>query len=949
MQRNLGLDRDMDSTIAASGLRPHVENETIRAVLRYMQTISPIIIVTVFAIAFVANSIISAQNIKGNAAVTTGPGGRPLPKRMRSAAVVTTRLASDFSQNTKLAFKWLSVSVLLTLVADAALTMTHVIFHRQEHWWAGQSIVIYIVGSFFAWTVVLISLVDTTPSPTFAQLYPWVLALPLELTILAARFALYTSPHHEPTVGDPRGGPLRKSITGWEAAELVIASVRLLVFVGIVLLYTFNSVGWMVNKHTDRRFGEPTETTRLLNSESGLNNGINGNGYGASPQNSKPQDSKPAEAEAGWSRPATVPSTSWWEYLNGYSIFFPYLWPSKSRRLQLTVIFCFGLVLLLRVINVLVPYQVGVIINILSRDGGESLYIPWGEICLYAFYRWLQGNQGLIGSLRSFLWIPVSQYSYMELSTAAFEHVHGLSLDFHLGKKTGEVISALNKGNSINTFLEQVTFQVVPMLVDLCVAVAYFMIAFDVYYALVVAIVTFVYLYVTIRIAQWRAEIRRKMVNANRQEDAVKNDSMVSYETVKYFNAEQYEFNRYRGAVKDYQKAEYQVLFSLNLLNTTQNTVFMLGLMITCFIAAFQVATGQRKVGQFVTLLTYMAQLQGPLNFFGTFYRSIQSALINSERMLELFREQPTVVDGPSASKLVNCMGDIKFDNVKFAYDSRKPALNGLSFHCQPGTTTALVGESGGGKSTVFRLLFRFYNAMSGSILIDGRPVDTITIDSLRSHIGVVPQDTVLFNESLMYNLKYANPSATDEDVYAACRAASIHDRILTFPDGYETMVGERGLRLSGGEKQRVAIARTILKNPRIILLDEATAALDTETEEHIQGALSTLSMGRTMLVIAHRLSTITTADQILVLQNGQVIEKGTHEQLLSMKGRYASMWRKQIRAQRAAAEAQVLQVRAERLRSASTTAGGDDSSSQSDEDNTNGDVGPDPKPFTHL
>ncbi|KMU77481.1 heavy metal tolerance protein [Coccidioides immitis RMSCC 3703] len=317
-----------------------------------------------------------------------------------------------------------------------------------------------------------------------------------------------------------------------------------------------------------------------------------------------------------------------------------------------------------------------------------------------------------------------------------------------------------------------------------------------------------------------------------------------------------------------------------------------------------------------------MAQLQGPLNFFGTFYRSIQSALINSERMLELFREQPTVIDGPSASTLSRCTGDIKFNNVEFAYDCRKPALNGLTFHCEPGTTTALVGESGGGKSTVFRLLFRFYNALSGNILIDDRDVDTITIDSLRSHIGVVPQDTVLFNETLMYNLKYANPSATDEDVFDACRAASIHDRILTFPDGYETKVGERGLRLSGGEKQRVAIARTILKNPRIILLDEATAALDTDTEEHIQGALSTLSKGRTMLVIAHRLSTITTADQILVLHNGQVIEKGNHEQLLAMRGRYASMWRKQIRAQRAAAEAQVLQVRAERLRTASTTAG---------------------------
>ncbi|KAK2806852.1 hypothetical protein FQN51_005652 [Onygenales sp. PD_10] len=922
----------LSSTV--DGGKPSLSHNEIRALLSYTRTLSPLILVVVFVISFVAHSVVSAKKL--NAAtpqIKTGPGGRPLPKRMRSTAVITPTI-TDFSPNTKLAFKWMSVGVLLTFVADAAVNMWHVIVERQQHWWCGQAVVIYIVASFFAYTVILVSLVDTTPAPTFAQLIPWILAVPMELIIFGACLALYTSPHHESIVGDPTGGRLRKTVTAWETVEIIVAVVRILLLLALVATYALNSIGAGNDRRSKySRFGsreEASETTRLLNGHDGA---MNGDNYGSSHPNSKQDadDSKPAEAA--WSRPTTVPPTSWWEYLSGYSLFFPYLWPSKSRRLQLTVIVCFVLVLLQRVVNVLVPYQIGVITNALSGDDGEKFSVPWGGIVLYGFYRWLQGSQGLIGSLRSFLWIPVGQYSYMELSTAAFEHVHSLSLDFHLGKKTGEVLSALSKGNSINTFLEQVTFQVVPMLIDLCVAVGYFMIAFDVYYALVVAIVTFIYLYVTIRMAQWRAEIRRQMVNASRQEDAVKNDSMVSYETVKYFNAEQYEFGRYRGAVTDFQKAEYHVLFSLTLMNTSQNTVFMLGLLVTCFIAAYQVATGERKVGQFVTLLTYMAQLQGPLNFFGTFYRSIQSALINSERMLELFREQPTVVDGPLTVDLPRCKGDITFDNVEFAYDSRKPALNGLTFHCRPGTTTALVGESGGGKSTVFRLLFRFYNASYGNILIDGHSVDGLTIDSVRRHIGVVPQDTVLFNETLMYNLKYANLAATDEDVYAACRAASIHDKILAFPDGYQTKVGERGLRLSGGEKQRVAIARTILKDPRIILLDEATAALDTETEEHIQGALSTLSKGRTMLVIAHRLSTITTADQILVLHNGQVAETGTHEQLLNLKGKYASMWRKQIRAQRAAQEAQVLQDRAQRLRSASTTAGGDDSSSQSDED----------------
>ena len=390
---------------------------------------------------------------------------------------------------------------------------------------------------------------------------------------------------------------------------------------------------------------------------------------------------------------------------------------------------------------------------------------------------------------------------------------------------------------------------------------------------------------------------------------------MVSYETVKYFNAEQYEFQRYRSAVQDYQTAEYKVLISLNVLNVSQNVIFMLGLLVTCFIAAYQVSTGQRKVGKFVELLTYMAQLQSPLNYFGTFYRSIQSAMINSERMLELFKERPSVVDAPDAEELPSCQGEIRFNDVQFAYDPRKPALDGLNFRCAPGTTTALVGESGGGKSTVFRLLFRFYNLNHGSIQIDGHDVNGITVDSLRRHIGVVPQDTVLFNETIMYNLKYANPSASDAQVYEACRAASIHEKILSFPDGYNARVGERGLKLSGGEKQRVAIARTILKDPRIILLDEATAALDSETEHHIQTALDRLSHGRTTLVIAHRLSTITTADQILVLHAGRVAEHGTHEELLALNQRYASMWRKQIRAQQAADEAKVLTDRAEKLR----------------------------------
>lgn len=761
-----------------------------------------------------------------------------------------------------------------------------------------------------------ITLIDTKPSPTIAHLVSWSFAALLEIILLGASFGVYTTEHREPKVGDPRGGRLQKEMSEWEITEVTLDLVRVILLITMVAFYCL--FVYLQEAAKKRALAaQESERQSLLGSSRAEDGDTqeHANGYGTAngQPNGKPPGSR--QAPAGWEKPTQPPPRSWWEYLRAYGMFIPYIWPHKDRRLQLFFVLSIIIVILQRGIQVLVPYQAGVITNALAGEDGGPVRMPWKEIILYIVFRIFQGSNGLLGAARQILWIPIEQYSYRELSVAAFEHVHQLSLEFHLGKKTGEVLSALGKGASLNTFLESITFNVLPMLVDLGVAIVFFLYQFDAYYALVIAVVTFWYIYITIRMASWRADIRRQATNASREEDAVKNDSMMSYETVKYFNAEEYEFNRYREAVKKYQRAEYLVTFSLALMNTIQNLVFMAGLIVACFIAAYQVSDGQLKVGMFVLLLTYMTQLQGPLNFFGTFYRMIQNNMINSERMLELFKEKPTVVDKPDAIEMPSCEGEIRYNDVHFTYDSRKPALQGLSFRCKPGTTTALVGESGGGKSTVFRLLFRFYNSQSGNIQIDAHDAESVTIDSLRRHIGVVPQDTVLFNESLMYNLKYARQSATDEDVYAACKAASIHDKILSFPDGYETKVGERGLRLSGGEKQRVAIARTIIKDPRIILLDEATAALDTETEEHIQEALQTLARGRTMLVIAHRLSTITMCDQILVLHEGRVAERGTHLELLAMRGRYAAMWRKQVRAQRAAEEAKVLKDKAERLR----------------------------------
>ncbi|KAG0648707.1 Aspirochlorine biosynthesis Q [Hyphodiscus hymeniophilus] len=902
----------------------------------------PWILLLIFIVSFVTNSVLTAEpSSETIEAVVTGPGGKPLPRSAKKSkeAKEKTKL-KDFSLGRKLLFIWLSAGVITSFVANATNIIVHALTKRENGWWCGEATAIYVCASAFFYSILLISLVDTSPSPTIAHQLTWVVALIGELLLLGSTIALYTSPHDINSLR--KGNAKLHEMTQWEVLEITIDIIRVILILFLVAFYiifslerSYKNGGWSY-----RNSKQLDETAPLL-----LNGRANGNGHvhghgaiengatleptsedlehgtpretpaanlnprGAPEDEQTVRDDTNGHATGGrksldevpaFYKPTTAPNRTWWEYLKGYSLFFPYLWPSNSVRLQLIVVACFFLVLLQRAVNIAVPLQIGKVTDELSPKDGVSKGMPWLSISLLIAFKFLQGNSGILGAARSVLWIPISQYSYQALTTASFEHVHSLSLDFHLGKRTGEVLSALSKGNSINNFLEQITFSVLPMLFDLGVAIIYFGIFFDAYYALVVSIITFSYLYLTIRMARWRSEQRRQMTNLSREEDAVKNDSLTSYETVKYFNAEDYEFNRYRTAVSTFQKMEYKVTVSLNVLNISQNMVFMTGLLATSFIAAYQVTIGKRKVGDFVILLTYMAQLQSPLNFFGSFYRSVQSAMISGERLLELFKEQPTVTDDPSAAPMLACEGAIRFQDVKFSYDTRKPALESLSFNCRPGTTTAFVGESGGGKSTVFRLLFRFYNAQDGSIQVDGKDVKDITIDSLRSHIGVVPQDTILFNETLMYNLRYANQDATDEDIFNACRAASIHDKIMAFPDGYNTKVGERGLRLSGGEKQRVAIARTIIKNPRIIMLDEATAALDSDTEQNIQEALMTLSHGRTMLVIAHRLSTVTSADQILVLHAGMVAEAGTHHELLAMKGRYANMWKKQIRAERA-------------------------------------------------
>jgi len=747
--------------------------------------------------------------------------------------------------------------------------------------------------------------------------------------VILLSFARVVSGHHHAIDGrDGLALGLSKGAHLWDTIDLGIGALRICLITLLTGLYLFLTAKRAARQRRlldeESNPSDSDERTPLISNSAAYGVPATGGRPGRLLRNNTDYStvnisppSEPGcqqrEEDAAFYRPEKLPHKTWFEYCRGYSIFFPYLWPAKSLRLQGLVLLCFILVICQRVVNVMVPYMMR---NVTESLGAPDKHEVWSQLGLLIVYKLLQGQSGLLGSLRGILWIPVSQHTYRALTTASFEHVHSLSLDFHLGKRTGEVLSALNKGSAINAFLEQMTFQVVPMLLDLFIAIVFFQLEFGPTYSLIVSVITFYYLYLTIRMAATRADQRRDMVNADREEEAVKNDSITSYETVKYFNAEKYEFDRYRNAILTFQKAEAKVTWGINNMNMCQSLVFMCGILIAMMTCAYEVSKGTKSVGHFVSLVTYLGQLQGPLNFFGTFYRVVQQAMISGERLLELFKIQPTVVDRPGIPPLPDCDGHIKWDNVGFAYDKRRPALHSLSFECKPGTTTAFVGESGGGKSTVFRLMFRYYNCREGKIEIGGRDVKDVTIDSVRRFIGVVPQDTILFNETLMYNLKYANPEATDEDVFDACRAAAIHDRIMTFPDGYLTKVGERGLRLSGGEKQRVAIARTILKDPKIIMLDEATSALDGETEQKIQSKLITgnFGKGRTLLIIAHRLSTITHADQIIVLHAGTVAEKGTHQELLALGGRYSAMWDKHCRAERAAEEARDATRKARKL-----------------------------------
>ncbi|KAF6360993.1 ATP binding cassette subfamily B member 6 (Langereis blood group) [Rhinolophus ferrumequinum] len=600
------------------------------------------------------------------------------------------------------------------------------------------------------------------------------------------------------------------------------------------------------------------------------------------------------------------PQSTWRDFGRKLRLLSGYLWPRGSPALQFVVLICLGLMGLDRGLNVLVPIFYRDIVNLLTEKA------PWHSLAwtvtTYVFLKFLQGggtgSTGFVSNLRTFLWIKVQQFTSRQVELRLFSHLHDLSLRWHLGRRTGEVLRIVDRGtSSVTGLLSYLVFNIIPTLADIVIGIIYFSMFFNAWFGLIVFLCMSLYLTLTIVVTEWRTKFRRAM---NTQENATRAravDSLLNFETVKYYNAERYEVERYQEAIIKYQDLEWKSSASLVLLNQTQNMVIGLGLLAGSLLCAYFVSEQKLQVGDFVLFGTYIIQLYMPLNWFGTYYRMIQTNFIDMENMFDLLKEETEVKDLPGAGPLHFQRGRIEFENVHFSYTDGRETLQDVSFTVMPGQTLALVGPSGAGKSTILRLLFRFYDISSGCIRIDGQDISQVTQISLRSHIGVVPQDTVLFNDTIANNIRYGRIIAGNDEVEAAAKAAGIHDTIMAFPEGYETQVGERGLKLSGGEKQRVAIARTILKAPDIILLDEATSALDTSNERAIQASLAKVCANRTTIVVAHRLSTVVNADQILVIKDGCVVERGRHEALLSRGGVYADMWQLQQRGQEEVSE----------------------------------------------
>ncbi|GKU06774.1 heavy metal tolerance protein [Fusarium langsethiae] len=579
----------------------------------------------------------------------------------------------------------------------------------------------------------------------------------------------------------------------------------------------------------------------------------------------------------------------WWGYLADFSIFVPFLIPKKDRKVQLCILLCLVCIVVTRAFNVLVPRQLGIVADqLLAKKNPFQALFVWLALSMLS-------HDVVIGLIEDLAKIPIKQFSYRSLTNAAFNHVLSLPMEFHSERDSAEVMKAIEQGGALTNVLDTVLIELLPTFVDLMIAFIFLYWKFNSYVALAMAAAATAFVTFEVHATSWNLDNRRESSKSKREEVRVMHQAVQGWQTVTYFNMFGFERHRFGNAVdkqlfaaKNWERRDACIQALLN--GIVPCTFFILASLVI-----YDVFQGGSSPGDFVFFIQYWEYLIWPLKFLSHQYRYLMSDLVDAERLLYLLQTKPSITDKEGAKELEKVQGRVAFNNVSFSYDPRKPTIQDLSLSVEQGQTVALVGETGAGKSSIMKLLLRFYDINQGSITIDGHDIRDITLSSLRNALGVVPQDPLLFNASVLENMRYARPSATDEEIYDACRAAAIHDKILSFVDGYSTEVGEQGVKLSGGEIQRLAIARVFLKNPPILILDEATSAIDTNTESSIQSALDELKRERSTFIIAHRLSTIVSADKILVIHDGKVVESGTHAELISIEGRYKQLWNKQV------------------------------------------------------
>lgn len=585
-------------------------------------------------------------------------------------------------------------------------------------------------------------------------------------------------------------------------------------------------------------------------------------------------------------------------------VLFPYIWPHNRPDLKMRVYIALVILVLAKLVTVLVPYSYKWLTDSLTGELGAPASVPeWLIVPMMLVVAYGVGRLMMVGfnELRNALFAKVGQHAVRQLANETFNHIHRLSLRFHLQRRTGGLSRIIERGTKgIEIIIRFLILTAVPTLLEFALMIAVVWYQFDWTYSAIVIAIVVAFIWFTKVASDWRIAIRRAMNEADTDSNTKSVDAMLNYETVKYFNNEAMESRRFDRAMAKYEKAATQTFTSLATLNFGQTFIFTIGLVACMILSAQAVQAGTQTLGDFVMINALLLQLWQPMNFLGFVYREIKQGLVDLETMFNLLRQDPEITDSTEAVPLNVTGGAIRFEDVHFSYDPNRLILKGISFDVPAGKQVALVGPSGAGKSTISRLLYRFYDVSQGAITIDGQNLKDVTQASLRQQIGMVPQDTVLFNDTIAYNIAYGRPSASKEEVMEAARMAQIADFIEQLPDGFDTQVGERGLKLSGGEKQRVAIARTLLKAPPILILDEATSALDTQTEKEIQAALDVVSKDRTTLVIAHRLSTVIDADEIIVLKAGEIAERGTHDELLAMDGLYTTMWNRQREASEA-------------------------------------------------